>query len=102
MGQAFNSGQPSVSQLPVKGFQNKECSGDDFDQLKEFFGSIYQRTPWTSEQHGPVGLNEYGFLFAFGSPAHDVFIQIYFSNYGQGAYRSKYIGSAWKEWKSFA
>ena len=99
---AVNALRDSVSQLPVKGFQNKECSGDDFDQLKEFFGSIYQRTPWTSGQHGPVGFNEYGFLFAFGSPAHDVFIQIYFSNYGQGAYRSKYIGSAWKEWKSFA
>lgn len=88
--------------MPAKGFQNKECSGDDFDQLKEFFGSIYQRTPWTSEQHGPVGLNEYGFLFAFGSPAHGAFIQIYLSNYSQAAYRSKYIGSAWKDWKSFA
>lgn len=86
--------------MPVKGFQNKECSGDDFDQLKEFFGSIYQRTPWTSEQHGPVGLNEYGFLFAFGNPEHDVFIQIYFSNYGQAAYRSKYSNSAWKNWKA--
>lgn len=86
--------------MPVKGFQNKACSGDDFDQLKEFFGSIYQRTSWTSEQHGPVGLNEYGFLFAFGSPAHDRFVQIYFSNEGQAAYRSKYSDSAWKNWKA--
>lgn len=95
-----NALRDSVSQLPAKGFQNKACSGDDFDQLKEFFGSIYQRTSWTSEQHGPVGLNEYGFLFAFGSPAHDRFVQIYFSNEGQAAYRSKYSDSAWKNWKA--
>ena len=99
---AVNGLRDSVSQLPAKGFQSKECRGDDFDQLKEFFGSIYQRTPWTSEQHGPVGLNQYGFLFSFGNPAYDVFIQIYFSDFSQVAYRSKYSGSTWKEWKSFA
>lgn len=96
---AVNGLRDSVSQLPAKRWQDKECAGDDFDNLREFFGAIYQRTPWTSEQHGPVGLNEYGFLFAFMSPTTGCLIQIYFSNYGQAAYRTKYTGSGWKDWK---
>lgn len=88
--------------MPAKKWQDKECAGDDFNNLKEFFGAIYQRTAWTSEQHGPVGLNEYGFLFAFMSPTTGCLIQIYFSNYSQVAYRTKYTSAVWKDWKKIA
>ena len=74
-----------------------ELEGNDFDTIGNCFQAIYQRDGWTAEQHGPVGLNCYGFLFSTSGGNSD--LQIFIDNKDGMAFRVRFSGNAnWPAW----
>lgn len=74
-----------------------KLEGNDFNSIGNCFQAIYQRTSWTAEQHGPVGLNNYGFLFS--TSGGDSNLQIFIDNAGKIAFRVRFSGNAtWPSW----
>lgn len=75
----------------------RKLEGNNFDTIGNCFQAIYQATSWTAEQHGPVGLNNYGFLFS--TRGGDSNLQIFIDNAGKIAFRVRFSGNAtWPSW----
>lgn len=75
----------------------RKLEGNDFNTIGNCFQAIYQTTSWTAEQHGPVGLNTYGFLLS--TRGGDSNLQIFIDNTGKVAFRVRFSGNAnWPSW----
>ena len=75
----------------------RKLEGNDFNTIGNCFQAIYQTTSWTAEQHGPVGLNTYGFLRS--TMGGDSNLQIFIDNTGKVAFRVRFSGNAnWPSW----
>lgn len=75
----------------------RKLEGNDLNTIGNCFQAIYQATSWTAEQHGPVGLNPYGFLFSTRGGDSD--LQIFIDNTGKIAFRVRFSGNAtWPSW----
>ena len=86
----------SVSRLCMSDGLRK-LEGNDFNTIGNCFQAIYQTTSWTAEQHGPVGLNTYGFLLS--TMGGDSNLQIFIDNTGKVAFRVRFSGNAnWPSW----
>lgn len=86
----------SVSRLCVSDALRK-LEGNDFNTIGSCFQAIYQTESWTAEQHGPVGMNSYGFLLS--TRGGDSNMQIFIDNTGKMAFRVRFSGNAtWPAW----
>ena len=75
----------------------RKLEGNDFNTIGNCFQAIYQTTSWTAEQHGPVGMNTYGFLLSTNGGNSN--LQIFIDNMGRMAFRVRFSGNAnWSSW----
>ena len=72
-----------------------KLEGNDFDTIGNCFQSIFQATPWTEGQPGPVGLSNYCFLLSTRGGGSN--LQIFIDNKGKIAFRVRF-NENWPSW----